>query len=251
MAVKEGSKGCYLRRKCKLGCFLQSFPIVSSLSVVQKYERAHPFCFLQCLLVDLFLDFSNPLLSLLMLSVATASCGMSLKSWVATTQRRIFFHLCFYLMFHQFQWVVPSSAIKGFQEQQFCIQYIWGLDDFVNFDSAAPQPPPLPASFIPVILFILADHPCIFYNTPPLPKGLRLGFHSTRHCRKHIRNLYSERLRQTKSGEKVKKDHNEPQCSGGPGAPHLLPPLLPTAGEHLELLLFSDMYFLSVSSEPV
>lgn len=66
-----------------------------------------------------------------------------------------------------------------------------------------PQPPCLltEASFIPVFLFILAAHPCIFYITPPLSKGLRLGLHSTRHCRKHIRNLYSKMRRQTKSGK--------------------------------------------------
>lgn len=110
-----------------------------------------------------------------MLSVSTASCGMSLQSCVATTERRIFFHLlCFYLMFYQFQWVVPSSAIEGFCEQQFCIYFIWDLDDFVNFDHIHPQPPPLltGASFILVILFIWVACPCLFSATLLLSKGV-------------------------------------------------------------------------------
>lgn len=107
----------------------------------QEYEKTDPSRFLQYFLMDLSMDFSNPFLSLLMLSVSAASCGTSLSSLVTTTQRRISFHLCFYLMFHQFQWGVPSSAIEGFSAQQFHVYFTRDLHDVINFDHIPSQPP--------------------------------------------------------------------------------------------------------------
>lgn len=150
------------------------------------------------------MDFSNPLLSLLMLSVSTASCGMSLRSWVATTQRRIFFHLCFYLMF----WC--SVAVNG----PFCYQGISGATVlhlihlrpwwFCKLWSCCPSATPSPKWSL-----FYSCYP-LHFSCPPLhllqhsttAKGSETGapFFLMCFCRKHIRNLYSKKLRQTKSG---------------------------------------------------